>query len=131
MGYRPWSFVDTICILRRVETDSFFVAQFVEFYYKQFDDDRKQLAPLYVRTLLWEFIQTLIICQHETSMLTFESSSIAGAVGIVEKLVVNIPKVNYDALLMQLLLYSHSHSKRSNMPCRLLILNLRENMVVF
>ncbi|KAE9377058.1 nuclear transport factor 2 [Stipitochalara longipes BDJ] len=45
--------------------------QFVEFYYNQFDQDRKQLAGLY----------------RENSMLTFESASIAGAVGIVEKLV--------------------------------------------
>ncbi|KAE8444221.1 Nuclear transport factor 2 [Mollisiaceae sp. DMI_Dod_QoI] len=44
--------------------------QFTEFYYNQFDQDRKQLAPLY----------------RDNSMLTFESSSVAGAVGIVEKL---------------------------------------------
>ncbi|KAH8770581.1 nuclear transport factor 2 [Hyaloscypha finlandica] len=44
--------------------------QFVDFYYKQFDADRKQLAPLY----------------RENSMLTFESASIAGVGGIVEKL---------------------------------------------
>ncbi|CZS89778.1 nuclear transport factor 2 [Rhynchosporium agropyri] len=44
--------------------------QFVEFYYNQFDADRKQLAPLY----------------RDNSMLTFESSSIAGSAGIVEKL---------------------------------------------
>ncbi|KAI6714606.1 nuclear transport factor 2 [Diplocarpon mali] len=40
--------------------------QFTEFYYNQFDQDRKQLAPLY----------------RDNSMLTFESSSIAGAAGI-------------------------------------------------
>ncbi|CZR61000.1 probable nuclear transport factor 2 (ntf-2) [Phialocephala subalpina] len=44
--------------------------QFTEFYYNQFDTDRKQLAALY----------------RDTSMLTFESSSVAGAAGIVEKL---------------------------------------------
>merc|ERR1711977_565512 len=44
--------------------------QFVEFYYNQFDQDRKQLAPLY----------------RDNSMLTFESASVAGSAGIVEKL---------------------------------------------
>ncbi|KAL2062967.1 hypothetical protein VTL71DRAFT_6039 [Oculimacula yallundae] len=44
--------------------------QFVEFYYNQFDQDRKQLGPLY----------------RDNSMLTFESSSVAGSAGIVEKL---------------------------------------------
>ncbi|PMD48418.1 nuclear transport factor 2 [Hyaloscypha variabilis F] len=44
--------------------------QFVQFYYKQFDEDRKQLAPLY----------------RDHSMLTFESDSHAGALAIVEKL---------------------------------------------
>ncbi|CAD6446671.1 edd439cc-fd5b-4616-b043-2da89aa142d0 [Sclerotinia trifoliorum] len=45
--------------------------QFTEFYYNQFDADRKQLAPLY----------------RDTSMLTFESASLLGAPAIVEKLV--------------------------------------------
>ncbi|PSS14979.1 hypothetical protein M430DRAFT_142297 [Amorphotheca resinae ATCC 22711] len=44
--------------------------QFTEFYYNQFDLDRKQLAPLY----------------RDNSMLTFESASVAGTAGIVEKL---------------------------------------------
>ncbi|KIN02108.1 hypothetical protein OIDMADRAFT_18825 [Oidiodendron maius Zn] len=44
--------------------------QFTEFYYNQFDIDRKQLAPLY----------------RDNSMLTFESASVAGTAGIVEKL---------------------------------------------
>ncbi|KAF4637834.1 hypothetical protein G7Y89_g235 [Cudoniella acicularis] len=44
--------------------------QFTEFYYNQFDQDRKQLAPLY----------------RDNSMLTFESTSVAGAAGIVDKL---------------------------------------------
>ncbi|EKD12168.1 hypothetical protein LZ554_005267 [Drepanopeziza brunnea f. sp. 'monogermtubi'] len=44
--------------------------QFTEYYYNQFDQDRKQLAPLY----------------RDNSMLTFESSSIAGVGGIVDKL---------------------------------------------
>ncbi|RDL41829.1 Nuclear transport factor 2 [Venustampulla echinocandica] len=44
--------------------------QFTEFYYNQFDQDRTQLAALY----------------RENSMLTFESASVAGAPGIVEKL---------------------------------------------
>ncbi|ROT43343.1 nuclear transport factor 2 [Sodiomyces alkalinus F11] len=44
--------------------------QFVEFYYNQFDSDRKGLASLY----------------REQSMLTFESGSVLGAGPIVEKL---------------------------------------------
>ncbi|KAL2759495.1 hypothetical protein ACRALDRAFT_1039341 [Sodiomyces alcalophilus JCM 7366] len=44
--------------------------QFVEFYYNQFDTDRKGLANLY----------------REQSMLTFESASVLGAGPIVEKL---------------------------------------------
>ncbi|TVY51217.1 Nuclear transport factor 2, partial [Lachnellula cervina] len=46
--------------------------QFTQFYYNQFDQDRKQLVPLY----------------RENSMLTFESASVQGATGIVEKLAV-------------------------------------------
>ncbi|KAM0322325.1 hypothetical protein ACHAQA_009615 [Verticillium albo-atrum] len=44
--------------------------QFVEFYYNQFDSDRKGLTNLY----------------REQSMLTFESSSVLGATPITEKL---------------------------------------------
>ncbi|TQV97700.1 nuclear transport factor 2 [Cordyceps javanica] len=44
--------------------------QFIEFYYQQFDTDRKSLASLY----------------REQSMLTFESASVLGATAIVEKL---------------------------------------------
>ncbi|KAL3427990.1 nuclear transport factor 2 [Phlyctema vagabunda] len=44
--------------------------QFTKFYYDQFDADKTQLAPLY----------------RDNSMLTFESASIAGTAGIVEKL---------------------------------------------
>ncbi|OAQ96703.1 hypothetical protein LLEC1_01786 [Akanthomyces lecanii] len=44
--------------------------QFIEFYYNQFDTDRKSLASLY----------------REQSMLTFESASVLGANAIVEKL---------------------------------------------
>ncbi|KAK1675711.1 nuclear transport factor 2 [Colletotrichum godetiae] len=44
--------------------------QFIEFYYNQFDTDRKQLASLY----------------REGSMLTFESASSLGVNSIVEKL---------------------------------------------
>ncbi|KAH8808451.1 nuclear transport factor 2 [Xylogone sp. PMI_703] len=44
--------------------------QFTEFYYNQFDQDRKQLAPLY----------------RDNSMLTFESASVQGVAPIVEKL---------------------------------------------
>ncbi|KAI8154602.1 Nuclear transport factor 2 [Colletotrichum sp. SAR 10_70] len=44
--------------------------QFIEFYYNQFDSDRKGLASLY----------------RDQSMLTFESASVLGANAIVEKL---------------------------------------------
>ncbi|KAG9236945.1 nuclear transport factor 2 [Amylocarpus encephaloides] len=44
--------------------------QFTEFYYNQFDQDRKQLGPLY----------------RDNSMLTFESDSVAGGANIVSKL---------------------------------------------
>ncbi|KAH6658861.1 nuclear transport factor 2 [Plectosphaerella plurivora] len=44
--------------------------QFVEFYYNQFDSDRKGLANLY----------------RDQSMLTFESASVLGVSPIVEKL---------------------------------------------
>ncbi|EAS32596.1 nuclear transport factor 2 [Coccidioides immitis RS] len=44
--------------------------QFVEFYYKTFDENRANLTALY---------------RHE-SMLTFETSSVQGATGIAEKL---------------------------------------------
>ncbi|CAK7206563.1 Nuclear transport factor 2 [Sporothrix eucalyptigena] len=44
--------------------------QFVEFYYNTFDSDRSQLTPLY----------------RDNSMLTFETASVLGAAGIVEKL---------------------------------------------
>ncbi|GKT44076.1 nuclear transport factor 2 [Colletotrichum spaethianum] len=46
--------------------------QFIEFYYNQFDSDRKGLASLYH--------------QREQSMLTFESASSLGVNSIVEKL---------------------------------------------
>ncbi|XAO26950.1 hypothetical protein I312_105791 [Cryptococcus bacillisporus CA1280] len=45
--------------------------QFTEFYYQQFDSDRKGLASLY----------------RDTSMLTWESSQIQGTAAITEKLV--------------------------------------------
>ncbi|KAH6616318.1 hypothetical protein C7974DRAFT_401593 [Boeremia exigua] len=44
--------------------------QFVEYYYKTFDENRAALAPLY----------------RDHSMLTFEASGILGAPAIVEKL---------------------------------------------
>lgn len=48
--------------------------QFTEYYYSQFDADRKSLAPLY----------------RDNSMLTFESSSVGGVGPIVEKLSVYV-----------------------------------------
>lgn len=77
--------------------------QFVAFYYNQFDSDRKQLAPLYVRLLYLEVIQRLTICKRDNSMLTFESDSLAGAGGIVEKLSVRNPSLSNITLLMNLL----------------------------
>lgn len=50
--------------------------QFCEFYYQQFDADRKQLGPLY----------------RDQSMLTYESSSVQGVSAIVEKLSVRPPR---------------------------------------
>ncbi|KAK3180724.1 Nuclear transport factor 2 [Lecanicillium sp. MT-2017a] len=44
--------------------------QFIEFYYNQFDTDRKALSALY----------------RDQSMLTFESASVLGVNSIVEKL---------------------------------------------
>ncbi|GAD99155.1 nuclear transport factor 2 [Paecilomyces variotii No. 5] len=44
--------------------------QFVDFYYKTFDENRAGLAALY----------------RDQSMLTFETSSVQGTAGIVEKL---------------------------------------------
>ncbi|KAJ9191566.1 hypothetical protein DTO166G4_934 [Paecilomyces variotii] len=44
--------------------------QFVQFYYKTFDENRAGLAALY----------------RDQSMLTFETSSVQGTAGIVEKL---------------------------------------------
>jgi hypothetical protein len=83
--------------LRQTQTN-FQVDQFVDFYYKQFDADRKQLAPLYVSPLYLEVIQILTIHQRENSMLTFESASIAGAGGIVEKLSVSNPNLHNTPL---------------------------------
>ncbi|KAI9864436.1 MAG: Nuclear transport factor 2 [Vezdaea acicularis] len=54
--------------------------QFVDFYYKTFDRDRKGLAALYVRKIL-------NIPQRPNSMLTFETASTYGVEAIVEKLV--------------------------------------------
>ncbi|KAF2097368.1 putative nuclear transport factor NTF-2 [Rhizodiscina lignyota] len=48
--------------------------QFVQFYYKTFDESRGQLAALY----------------RDKSMLTFENQATLGAAGIVEKLT-NLP----------------------------------------
>ncbi|KAH0541416.1 Nuclear transport factor 2 [Glutinoglossum americanum] len=45
--------------------------QFIEFYYKTFDQNRSSLAALY----------------HDNSMLTFENAAIRGTAAIVEKLV--------------------------------------------
>jgi hypothetical protein len=83
--------------LRQTQTN-FQVDQFVDFYYKQFDADKKQLAPLYVSPLYLEVIQILTIHQRENSMLTFESASIAGAGGIVEKLSVSNPNLHNTPL---------------------------------
>jgi hypothetical protein len=89
-GGAPLKILQTPIALRRIETD-LYSEQFVEFYYNQFDADRKQLAPLYVSLLYLDLIHILTICQRDNSMLTFESASVAGSVGIVEKLSVRGP----------------------------------------
>lgn len=56
--------------------------QFCDFYYQQFDADRKQLGPLY----------------RDQSMLTYESSSVQGVNAIVEKLSVRSLLLLWDGL---------------------------------
>ena len=114
-------------ILRWIETN-FYSEQFVEFYYNQFDADRKQLAPLYVSLLYWDLLHLLTVCQRENSMLTFESASVAGAAGIVEKLSVSNTSLWWPVLLRQSSSYRASHSRKSNMPSRLLMHNPLEIM---
>ncbi|KFH40968.1 Nuclear transport factor-like protein [Hapsidospora chrysogenum ATCC 11550] len=64
--------------------------QFIEFYYKTFDADRKQLGSLYVgdaqEILLPTTRLTDNLKQREQSMLTFESASVLGVQNIVDKL---------------------------------------------
>jgi hypothetical protein len=122
-----WRFCTTFVILRRIETD-FYSEQFVEFYYNQFDTDRKQLAPLYVSLLYLNLIYILIICQRDNSMLTFESASVAGSVGIVEKLSVSGTSFYNTILLSKASFNSPSHSRKSNMQSQLLMRNLLEIM---
>lgn len=65
--------------------------QFTEFYYKTFDEDRKNLAALYVGNLRIGRgfgLRLTLSLQRDNSMLTFESAAVGGAAGIVEKLVV-------------------------------------------
>jgi hypothetical protein len=61
--------------------------QFTEYYYNQFDADRKQLAPLYASlSVLETLLCLLMLYQRDNSMLTFESASVGGVLGIVDKL---------------------------------------------
>ncbi|KAI4279817.1 MAG: hypothetical protein L6R35_006021 [Caloplaca aegaea] len=71
--------------------------QFTDFYYTTFDRNRSDLAALYVRSSSTLYRQTPppFFYSYKTrpalrdqSMLTFESSPVQGASGIVEKLVV-------------------------------------------
>jgi hypothetical protein len=76
--------------LRHAET-LIFPEQFTDFYYKTFDEDRQNLAALYVGIdgACWhKCLRLTCHAKRDNSMLTFETAAIAGAAGIVEKLVV-------------------------------------------
>lgn len=72
--------------------------QFTQFYYNQFDSDRKGLAPLYVSSRKCLFRAHLALhsrsrflnpLQRDHSMLSFEGQQFQGASAIVEKLAVS------------------------------------------
>lgn len=61
----------------------------MEYYYKTFDSDRNQLAPLYVcgtPKLGEESVRLTRLEQRNDSMLTFEGAPCQGVAQIVEKL---------------------------------------------
>ncbi|KAJ5750045.1 hypothetical protein N7533_007073 [Penicillium manginii] len=63
--------------------------QFVEFYYQTFDSNRSGLAPLYVRPYTPPCARReppTAMDIRDQSMLTFETSSVQGTAGILEKL---------------------------------------------
>lgn len=67
--------------------------QFVEFYYNTFDNNRQQLASLYVRTTANELAHNeerklTDTTQRDDSMLTFEQTPTQGVASIVTKLTV-------------------------------------------
>jgi hypothetical protein len=75
------------CSVRQTKLTLISLEQFTEYYYNQFDADRKQLAPLYVSCSVLETLLCLLTTyQRDNSMLTFESASVGGVLGIVDKL---------------------------------------------
>ncbi|KAI4166163.1 MAG: hypothetical protein LQ342_000049 [Letrouitia transgressa] len=67
--------------------------QFTEFYYNTFDENRQQLAALYVHLPIpplsitpLPIILAHMPVQRDQSMLTFETAAIQGTSGILEKL---------------------------------------------
>lgn len=72
----------------------------------------------------------LTLYQRDNSMLTFESASVAGSVGIVEKLSVSNPTPCDTAFhLTNQASHRPCRSRKSNMPCQRLMRNLLEIMV--
>ncbi|KAL8680678.1 MAG: hypothetical protein Q9186_003163 [Xanthomendoza sp. 1 TL-2023] len=74
--------------------------QFTQYYYSTFDENRSNLAALYTprkdakaptlsnsRTRSKRKLMNLVYNQRDQSMLTFESASVQGTSGIVQKLV--------------------------------------------
>ncbi|KAL8732869.1 MAG: hypothetical protein Q9166_002470 [cf. Caloplaca sp. 2 TL-2023] len=66
--------------------------QFTQFYYTTFDENRSNLAALYLFSIRMKNTQLMKsdLQQRDQSMLTFESASVQGTSGIVDKLV-NLP----------------------------------------
>ena len=63
--------------------------QFTQFYYNTFDQNRTDLAALYVCQNRMRFLENIlkkIFEQREQSMLTFETTALQGVSAIIEKL---------------------------------------------
>ena len=78
-------------------TNLLLIGQFVEFYYRTFDENRPNLAALYVRTIPlnlfpwgYKIIDTLTLPfqQRNDSMLTFEDTPCQGTEAILSKITV-------------------------------------------
>ncbi len=90
---------------------------------------QEAVGPALRKSFIYRYLlQLLTVCQRDNSMLTFESASVAGAAGIVEKLSVSNPSLWGPVLLRQSSSYRASHSRKSNMPSRLLMHNPLEIM---